>query len=344
MYQQTHALKFKGYFKPEENHATKLIPAENFDSVQVMQILERQDRINNQEDEDEDDSQQPTVIQAKDIIQIGIIGRGVSGAVYKVQHKKLGIYMAKKAIYNDTGAIGLKQVARELNVIRKCNSPFIARYYGAYREDATVCLFTEYMNLGSLDRILKKTGAFPPHIVRHVNACVVNALVYLKAINVTHRDIKPSNILLNKEGEVKICDFGVCGILVDSVAMSFLGSSHYMAPERLAGNKYTDTGDVWSLGLTIIELLLGSLPTLQSCGANSSAFSVLQAAQQKELPQMPPSAPQDIAQYVQKCLKVDPNERIPVMQLENEPVYKAVDTNNKAEMTKWLKSLRLKRS
>lgn len=342
MYQQTHALKFKGYFKPEESKSSRLIPAENFDNTQVMQILERQDQINNNEEASENDVTQTTSIQAKDIVQIGIIGRGVSGAVYKVQHKKLGIYMAKKAIYNDTGAIGMKQVARELNVIKKCNSPYIAMYYGAYREDATVCLFTEYMNLGSLDRILKKTGAFPPHIVRHVNACVVNALVYLKGINVTHRDIKPSNILLNKEGEVKICDFGVCGILVDSVAMSFLGSSHYMAPERLAGNKYTDTGDVWSLGLTIIELLLGCLPTLQACGANSSAFSVLQAAQQKELPKMPPTAPQDIAQYVQKCLKVDPAERIPVMQLPHEPMYKAVCTSNKTEMIKWLKTLRRK--
>ena len=77
---------------------------------------------------------------------------------------------------------------------------------------------------------------------------------------VLHRDVKPSNILVNSAGEIKICDFGVSGQLIDSMANSFVGTRSYMSPERLQGSQYSVASDLWSLGLSLLEMALGCYP------------------------------------------------------------------------------------
>ena len=80
-------------------------------------------------------------------------------------------------------------------------------------------------------------------------------------LQVMHRDIKPSNMLVNSNGEVKLCDFGVSAQLINSIANSFVGTRSYMAPERLMGNpQYKIKSDVWSLGISLLELALGIFP------------------------------------------------------------------------------------
>lgn len=72
--------------------------------------------------------------------------------------------------------------------------------------------------------------------------------------------MKPSNVLVNSKGEIKLCDFGVSGKLIDSMANSFVGTRSYMAPERLRGDGYTVQSDVWSFGLSLVELSIGRYP------------------------------------------------------------------------------------
>lgn len=77
---------------------------------------------------------------------------------------------------------------------------------------------------------------------------------------IIHRDIKPSNVLVNTEGEIKICDFSVSGQLIDSMANSFVGTRSYMSPERLQGSPYSVASDLWSLGLALLEMSFGMYP------------------------------------------------------------------------------------
>lgn len=103
-------------------------------------------------------------------------------------------------------------------------------------------------------------------IAFQIAIAVVNALHYLHAnLKVIHRDVKPSNTLINRKGEVKICDFGISGYLVDSVAKTIdAGCKPYMAPERIdpTGNtgQYDIRSDVWSFGISMIEIATGKFP------------------------------------------------------------------------------------
>ncbi|NXX12446.1 MP2K1 kinase, partial [Podargus strigoides] len=73
-------------------------------------------------------------------------------------------------------------------------------------------------------------------------------------------DVKPSNILVNSRGEIKLCDFGVSGQLIDSMANSFVGTRSYMSPERLQGTHYSVQSDIWSMGLSLVEMAIGRYP------------------------------------------------------------------------------------
>lgn len=119
----------------------------------------------------------------------------------------------------------------------------------------------EYMDGGSLDLVLKQHGKIPEKYLRKITYAVLRGLSYLRENHqIIHRDVKPSNILVNSQGEIKICDFGVSGQLIDSMANSFVGTRSYMSPERLQGSQYSVASDLWSLGLSLVEMSLGIYP------------------------------------------------------------------------------------
>ena len=134
-----------------------------------------------------------------------------------------------------------------------------------------------------------------------------------------HRDIKPSNVLVNHHGQIKLCDFGVSGELVNSIADTFVGTSTYMAPERIQGAKYSIKSDVWSVGLMLMELAIGRFPFDHSdstAGDRGSAqmggiLDLLQQIVLEPAPKLPESDafPPYLHDMIGKCLLKDPNER-----------------------------------
>ncbi|KAJ2962383.1 hypothetical protein NQZ79_g2570 [Umbelopsis isabellina] len=97
-------------------------------------------------------------------------------------------------------------------------------------------------------------------------------------------DVKPSNILVNSMGQIKICDFGVSGPLIDSIADTFVGTSYYMSPERILGSPYSVKSDVWSFGMTLLELAIGRFPLASEDGQSLAVFELLQRIVNEPMP------------------------------------------------------------
>jgi mitogen-activated protein kinase kinase len=172
----------------------------------------------------------------------------------------------------------------------------------------------------SLDRISKDFGPVRVDVLGKIAESILGGLVYLyEAHRIMHRDIKPSNVLVNSRGNIKLCDFGVATETVNSVADTFVGTSTYMAPERIQGDAYSVRSDVWSVGLTIMELAVGRFPfdsTDSAAGDRASAgpmgiLDLLQQIVHEPAPKLPKSDafPPILDDFVAKCLLKKSSER-----------------------------------
>ena len=112
-------------------------------------------------------------------------------------------------------------------------------------------------------------------------------------------DIKPSNILIDSKGNIKLTDFGVSGELINSVANTFVGTSGYMSPERIQGSRYSVQSDVWSLGITIMELLFGKFPFPPN-GQPLSVFELLEYIVHEPIPPIPDHFSPEFRELIQK--------------------------------------------
>jgi mitogen-activated protein kinase kinase len=180
-----------------------------------------------------------------------------------------GLIMAMKEIRLELEDSKFAAIIMELDILHRCISPFIISFYGGFFQEGSVYICMEHMDGGSIDKLYG--GGIPEGVLKKITLSTVMGLKYLKdEHNIIHRDVKPTNILVNTRGQVKICDFGVSGNLVASIAKTNIGCQSYMAPERISGGGMAQAGagggtysvqsDIWSLGLTIIECALGRYP------------------------------------------------------------------------------------
>lgn len=180
-----------------------------------------------------------------------------------------GLVMAMKEIRLELDNAKFAAIIMELDILHKCTSPFIVDFYGAFFQEGAVYICMEHMDGGSIDKLYG--DGIPESVLKKITLSTVMGLRVLKdEHNIIHRDVKPTNILVNTKGQVKICDFGVSGNLVASIAKTNIGCQSYMAPERISGGGIAQAGasggtysvqsDIWSLGLTIIECAMGRYP------------------------------------------------------------------------------------
>jgi mitogen-activated protein kinase kinase len=170
----------------------------------------------------------------------------------------------------------------------------------------------EYMDAGSLDKLYG--AGVPEPVLGRIVSYMVKGLKFLKdEMQIIHRDVKPTNILLNKKGEVKLCDFGVSGQLEKSLAKTNIGCQSYMAPERIKGESqnalstYTVSSDVWSLGLATLEIALGRYPYPPETYSN--VFAQLTAIVHGDPPELPDTYTEAARDWVNRSLVKRPESR-----------------------------------
>lgn len=209
-------------------------------------------------------------VEADDLETLGLLGQGAYGIVEKMKHCITGTIMAVKRIPVTVNSLEQKRLLTDLDVsMRTADCPYTVTFYGALFREGDVWICMECMDT-SLDKFSAKAYHYGKPIKEDVLGkiafAVVSALHYLHSqLKVIHRDVKPCNILIDRKGCVKICDFGISGYLVNSIAKTIdAGCKPYMAPERIdpsgSPDKYDVRSDVWSLGISLVELASGKFP------------------------------------------------------------------------------------
>ncbi|KAF7997253.1 hypothetical protein HCN44_005530 [Aphidius gifuensis] len=251
----------------------------------------------------------------KDLIHMGELGNGTCGHVVKMLHKPSNTKIAVKQMRRSGNTDENKRIIMDLDVVLKSHDcPYIVQCLGCFITESDVWICMELMAT-CLDKLLKKSvQPMPEAFLGKVTVATVKALSYLKDKHgVIHRDVKPSNILLDSYGGVKLCDFGISGRLVDSKAKTrSAGCAAYMAPERIdppdpTKPAYDIRADVWSLGITLVELATGVFP-YRDCKTD---FEVLSRVVEEDPPVLPSDAKfsKEFRSFVASCLTKNYKQR-----------------------------------
>ena len=208
-------------------------------------------------------------IKQKDLVNLNELGRGAYGVVEKLNHTQTDTVLAVKRIRATENEIETERLLRDLDIIKNSHCPYIVNFYAAIFGEGDVMIIMEMMDL-SLDKFYKTARdvkkPIPEDVLRTIAFSVISGIDYLQnKLNVIHRDVKPSNMLIDRRGNVKLCDFGISGYLIDSFAKTIdVGCRQYMAPERVDLDSsrlpYDVKSDVWSFGISMIEISTGKYP------------------------------------------------------------------------------------
>jgi len=191
---------------------------------------------------------------------ISKLGEGSYGSVFKALHKDSKQILAIKQVPVDTD---LQEIIKEISIMQQCDSPYVVKYYGSYFKNTDLWIVMEYCGAGSVSDIMRlRKKTLREEEIGTILSDTLKGLEYLHLRKKIHRDIKAGNILLNNEGHAKLADFGVAGQLTDTMAKrnTVIGTPFWMAPEVIQEIGYDCVADIWSLGITALEMAEGKPP------------------------------------------------------------------------------------
>jgi serine/threonine protein kinase/tetratricopeptide (TPR) repeat protein len=240
------------------------------------------------------------------------LGEGGMGKVYKVLDKetneKVALKLIKPEIASDKKTI--ERFRNELTIARKISQKYVCRMYDLGREGSSYFITMEYVPGEDLKGFIRRSGQLAVGTAIRIAKQVCEGLTEAHRLGVVHRDLKPGNIMIDKEGNARIMDFGIARSskrknITGSGVM--IGTPEYMSPEQVEGKEVDQRSDIYSIGVILFEMTTGRLP-FEGETALSTAL--------KHKTEVPPSPSDfnrqmssDLSQLVLRCLEKDPEKR-----------------------------------
>ena len=247
-----------------------------------------------------------------------LLGKGGMGIVYEAIHVENEEVVAIKILYPWLGDDPqfVHRFKREAKTMLELQHPHIIEVFAVEKQEEYLYIVMERVNGGTLYDMVRRNIRLKEQAIIELITQILSALAEAHQANIIHRDIKPQNILLTKEGQVKVGDFGLAKFVDVSRETSqhtasgaTAGTSYYMSPEQLKGLKYVDQrGDLYAVGMTMYQLLVGRVP-FEPEESIFTIYKKIEAGSFPSITQYAPDLPHPLVSIVTKALYVDPGKR-----------------------------------
>jgi serine/threonine protein kinase/ankyrin repeat protein len=247
------------------------------------------------------------------------LGEGAYGTVYRASHVESNFFdVAIKTFKMSRSKVD--DVKREIDILKQCRHENIVSYFGCTHVSSSgdVWVIMSFAEGGSLYDVIRRQPLDEHHAIAVLYA-VVRGLEYLHANSFIHRDLKCANILLTKDGTPQITDFGVSAQLDEAAkASTTVGTPLWSAPEVLEGCDYDEHADIWSLGITAIEMVEGRPPHFSE---NLMRAILLISTSEPPTLTEPSQFSDEFCDFLAQCLCRDPSRRPTAAQLVDHPIF-----------------------
>jgi len=242
-----------------------------------------------------------------------LIARGGMGDVYRASHPTLKRSVVLKRLNRRGSSDFAERFRREARIMMGFRNDHIVTVFDHFKEGSSYYIVSEYVDGVSLEGLIGRERYLPDDIALLIFADCCRALAYAHAKGVVHRDIKPGNILISRDGEVKLTDFGVAVSKEDDDARltragTTVGTPSYMAPEQFRNAANVDTrADIYSLGVMLYEMVTGRKPF--PGGFTADALARIQKGRYMSPRRINPGIAPAVSRIIRRCMRVKPHRR-----------------------------------
>jgi serine/threonine-protein kinase len=243
---------------------------------------------------------------------VELLGQGGMARIYRAHDSQLDRFVAVKLLRPEYGRdpdFG-SRFRHEAQAAASLNHPNVVSVYDYGQADAGPFIVMELVDGEDLATIIKRSGALPPRQAARIMADTARALHAAHGRGIVHRDVKPGNIMIDREGRVKVTDFGIARAIAEAqmtLPGTTLGSVHYFSPEQARGDQATAASDIYSLGIVLFELLTGRRPW-EADSAAAVAMARL-AGPPPDPSTLRSGIPSDLVAIDRKALAMEPADR-----------------------------------